>query len=77
MKINVYTDGVHLVADSLQTLHEFAQSIGLGRHFYEGIRKGHPHYDLTTKKRLQSALDAGAITISSKDLLLISQQMLK
>ena len=42
----VYVDRVHMVADSLKELHSFAEKIGLKRHFFEGVRKGHPHYDL-------------------------------
>jgi len=30
----VYTDGIHLVADSLEELHEFAHKIGLKREWY-------------------------------------------
>ena len=44
----LYTDQTHLVADSLPELHEYAENIGLRRHYFEGIRKGHPHYDLKT-----------------------------
>jgi hypothetical protein len=45
----IYTDGVHMVADSLAELHAFASSIGLKRIYFHGVRKGHPHYDLTNK----------------------------
>lgn len=38
-----------MVADTLKELHEFAQSIGLKRHFFEGVKKMHPHYDLVYK----------------------------
>ena len=46
-----YTDGIHLVADSLEELHEFASSIGIKRCWFHGMRKGHPHYDLPKGKR--------------------------
>ena len=69
----VYTDKIHLVADSLDELHLFAKSIGLKRHFYEGVRKGHPHYDLTNKYILTKALDAGAIIVNSREILRISK----
>lgn len=60
----IYTDGVHLISDNnLEELHEFALNIGLKRHFYEGVRKNHPHYDLTNKKILIKAIDAGASVI--------------
>ncbi len=46
----LYTDKIHLVADTIEELHEFAKSIGIGRWYYEGVRKGHPHYDIPRKK---------------------------
>lgn len=71
-----YTDGVHLVADTLDELHYFAQSIGLKRNYYEGVRKGHPHYDLTNTTISEKAINNGAILISSKKLLVISKNLL-
>lgn len=71
----VYTDNVHLVADSLDELHSFAISIGLKRHFFEGVRKGHPHYDLTNKIILEKALIAGASIVSSREILKISHKL--
>lgn len=41
----VYTDGIHLVADSLDELHAFAQKIGLKREWFQDHPK-HPHYDI-------------------------------
>lgn len=45
----IYTDGIHLVADSLPELHAFAKRIGLQYYYYHGAERGHPHYDLVTK----------------------------
>ena len=40
----------HLMSDvSLEELHVFATRIGIKRHWFEGVRKSHPHYDLTTE----------------------------
>ncbi len=47
----IYTDGVHLVGDSLDELHSFTEKMGLNRCYYHGVRKGHPHYDLINKNR--------------------------
>lgn len=62
----VYTDGHHLVADTLAELHEFA--IGKLRFqpswFQDHPR--HPHYDLTTHRAARRAIEAGAIVISSR-----------
>lgn len=71
----VYTDKIHLVADTLSELHDFAKKIGLKRSYYHGVRKGHPHYDLLGKKKV-IAVENGAIVISSKELLLISKSLI-
>lgn len=73
----VYTDNIHLVADNLEELHNFAISIGLKRHFFEGVRKGHPHYDLTNQLIRDKALSAGALIVTSKDIVLISHKLRK
>ena len=67
----VYTDKIHLVADSLDELHEFAIKIGLKRHYYHGVRKGHPHYDLLGDM-LGKAINAGAVIVDKKTILLKS-----
>ncbi len=72
----VYTDGVHLVANTLEELHEFASRIGLGRHFYHGVRKGHPHYDLTSEGKKAAAIRAGAWIVDSRRVLLVSKESL-
>lgn len=84
----VYTDGVHLVADTLGELHKFAFSIGLKYCYFEGTRKGHPHYDLLNWKKkalwcgetkqtfIKKAYEAGAMNKDRKEILRISQDML-
>ena len=68
----IYTDGVHMVTDGdIKELHEFAESIGLKRHFFHGVRKGHPHYDLTNAKIRRKAMMAGAKLVSSRDIVKI------
>ena len=54
-----YTDGVHLVADSLDELHAFADRLYMRRSWFQ--RGRHPHYDLTTPRSLSRALRAGAV----------------
>lgn len=72
----IYTDGIHLVADSLQELHSFAVSIGLSRKYFHGIRRGHPHYDITSKLTLSKVFDSENVEfISSKEILEISKKM--
>lgn len=59
----------HMVSDtSLEELHAFARRIDLGRSWFRGVRRRHPHYDLTTPTRRAEALYAGAKEVSSADL---------
>lgn len=63
----------HLMADSVQELHEFAVSIGLpARAFHRGAR--HPHYDVTAGQR-QRALICGAVAISARDAVVIGRRV--
>jgi len=67
--MTAYTDGVHLVADSRNELHEFAASAGIRRCWFH-----RDHYDLTNDKRRQLARAAGAVLVPTKSIvnLLIS-----
>lgn len=71
----IYTDKIHLVADTLTELHDFAKSIGLKRCYYHGVKKGHPHYDLMTISIQEKAINAGAIIVSSKEILITSKKL--
>lgn len=53
----VYTDGIHLVADTESELHEFATDIGLNRSWYHNER--HKYYDLVGAS-VKRAIAAGA-----------------
>jgi hypothetical protein len=64
----IYTDSIHLIADSITELHEFASKIELKRCYFHGVRKKHPHYDLTNKIIKDKAIENGAILISSKEI---------
>lgn len=63
----------HMVAtESEEELHEFAKRLGLKREWFQQPKKPlmrHAHYDLTTKKKLGEALDAGAKFRENKELL--------
>lgn len=65
----IYTDGIHLVATTLKELHGFAEKIGLHRCYYEGYRKGHPHYDLIKPWMKKTASENGAILVTSKEII--------
>jgi hypothetical protein len=50
----------------LDELHKFAQSIGLKREWFQ--EKSQPHYDFTTRRKLNIAILAGAKLISRREL---------
>lgn len=59
----------HLVSTESETeLHCFARRIKLAESWYQNHPE-HPHYDLTTKRAQTRAELAGAIKVSSQDLL--------
>jgi hypothetical protein len=84
----IYTDGTHLVADTLPELHKFAKEIGLNRCYFEGVKKGHPHYDLKNWKKqmlwdgprkqtfLKTAIQYGAQEVINRIAFEKSRQML-
>lgn len=49
----------HLVADTIEELHEFAYQLGLQRHWFQHAAS-YPHYDVTMEVR-EKALNVGAI----------------
>lgn len=49
----------HLVADTIEELHEFAYQLGLQRHWFQHAAS-YPHYDVTVEVR-EKALNIGAI----------------
>lgn len=48
----------HMMADSLEELHEMADKLGLKREWFQP--KSSPHYDLSQSKR-REAVDLGAL----------------
>jgi hypothetical protein len=62
----------HLLADSIQELHEFAARMGVSaRAFHRGAR--HPHYDVTAGQR-RRALQHGAAAIFARDAVQIGRR---
>ena len=69
----IFTDGVHLISDqSLEELHMFVQRMGFNRCWYQGGKRRHPHYDLTTQRVVNQAISRGAKMVSAKELVKIS-----
>lgn len=68
-----YKYACHLIADSVEELHEFAGQLGLHRSWFQGgqpnVQSQYtsiPHYDLTTSMR-QKAIRLGAVSLSVKE----------
>jgi len=58
----------HMVSATIHELHEFAETIGVKRCWYENNRgKKRPHYDIKGKQ-IEKALEAGAILVTRKEL---------
>jgi hypothetical protein len=56
----------HMMTDGeLEELHQFAQSIGMKRAWFQP--KSHPHYDLRPSKRV-AAIAKGANAVSSREM---------
>lgn len=64
----VYTDGIHLVATTLDELHAFAQAIGMKPKWFQKRRPQHPHYDILSHRRLAAAYVRGAINVRSRQI---------
>lgn len=54
----------HLIADTNEELHAFAESIGLKRCWFQAKASG-PHYDLTASKRVR-AVARGAVELDDR-----------
>lgn len=63
----------HLVGDTVAELHAFAASIGVKPHFFHKSAS-YLHYDITAEQR-ETAIAAGAIPVSSKELLAVAKGM--
>ena len=75
--VGVYVDGLrdygwhrgpscHLIADSVEELIEFAESMGLRREWFQA--KSTPHFDLTVDARA-TAVSMGAIELTNRQLI--------
>ena len=58
----------HLMADTLEELHDFASLLRLKRAWFQDNNKRFPHYDLTSNKR-KIAIKHGAIEKSPMELI--------
>ncbi len=60
-----WSKSCHLVADSLEELHKFAQRIGMKRSWFQATSRV-PHYDLNVGRR-KKAIELGVIELSRKE----------
>jgi len=67
----IITDGIHITStESLRELHSFADNMGIGKHWFHGTRKGHPHYDKPKTLLLADLLKCGAVLVRPRAVLL-------
>ena len=55
----------HMIADTLEELHDMAEKIGMKREWFQP--QSFPHYDVC-KMRRKKAIDLGAIEVSDREL---------
>jgi len=61
----------HMVADTIAELHEFAEKIGVKKHFFHKSPAAH-HYDINSTQ-WEKAIREGAKRVSSRELLKIGK----
>lgn len=66
-----WPEAAHLLADSVEELHAFAESIGLLREWYQP--RSFPHYDLAPS-RWRRAVKAGARVIGRREVVSIMRR---
>lgn len=63
----VYSDGIHMIASTIEELHEFANKIGLHKCYYRNPRKKrHPHYDIMSEKVRLKVFENGAQSVTDR-----------
>lgn len=61
----------HMAADSLEELHEMAQSIGVAKKHFQN-KKGKPHYDIC-KQNKKKAIKLGAKEVDDRKIIELFQ----
>ncbi len=82
----IFSDNIHLIADTIAELHDFASKVGMPRSSFRGKAKHHPHYDLINKKTKlgvrnrdgieyrRIAKDMGAQIVTTREIIAIFQK---
>lgn len=64
----------HLVADTIENLHEFAGMMGLKKHWFQNKRgKNQPHYDIKGEM-IEKARQLGAKQVSRRELVIFLRE---
>lgn len=66
----IYTDGVHIIGETLEELHAFAVLVGIKRCWFHKHRS-HSHYDKPKRFPLDKLLSNGACLVDSKTIVRI------
>lgn len=66
----------HMTADSIEELHQFAQSIGVKRCWFHSSAKRYPHYDITDVQR-DFAIANGCIPVNQYELVPLAKKISK
>ena len=65
----------HMIADTLEELHQMAARIGLRRSWFQDLSKASfPHYDLTVSKRAL-AIKHGASALNRRDFVMKMREL--
>jgi hypothetical protein len=68
----IYTDGAHLIAESLDELCSYADKIGLNRYWLQLSGKNlHPHFDICGKVKERILADVSVKKVSAKEIVRI------
>jgi hypothetical protein len=62
----------HMLADSLDELHDMAQAIGMKKSWYQPV--SFPHYDVSLERRRQ-ALALGAIQVDRRGIVAVKRRL--
>jgi hypothetical protein len=72
----IITDGIHITStESLDELHSCMSRIGIGRYWFEGLKRGHPHYNKPKSVTVHQLVDRGVIVVRPRDVLMACKRI--
>jgi len=66
----------HMIADTVEELHEMADNIGIKRKWFQG-QASFPHYDICQSKKKEAVDCFGAIPVTQRELALKIRELKK